>query len=144
MGKYEPLRQFLKKQKADRIPLTFKEIEQILAIKLPPSSKRHRAWWSNNPENNVMTREWIAAGFETEEVDTVNEHLVMRRKIPRLHLNPRRGAAASGAKKTAVRKTIIGCMKGMVTFPPDFNPSEPFWSEHDEWETAIIGGLDRK
>jgi DNA-binding transcriptional regulator YdaS (Cro superfamily) len=30
------------------------------------------------------------------------------------------------------RKSIAGCMKGLVTFPPDFNPAEPFWGLYDE------------
>ncbi len=34
------------------------------------------------------------------------------------------------------RKSIAGCMKGMVTFPVDFNPSEPFWGLYDELEDS--------
>jgi DNA-binding transcriptional regulator YdaS (Cro superfamily) len=34
------------------------------------------------------------------------------------------------------RKSIAGCMKGMVTFPADFNPSEPFWGLYDELEDS--------
>lgn len=30
------------------------------------------------------------------------------------------------------RKSLAGCMKGMVTFPPDFDPSEPFWGLYEE------------
>jgi DNA-binding transcriptional regulator YdaS (Cro superfamily) len=30
------------------------------------------------------------------------------------------------------RKSIAGCMKGLVTFPLDFNPAEPFWGLYDE------------
>ncbi len=42
------------------------------------------------------------------------------------------------------RKSIIGCMKGMATLPADFNPSEPFWSEPEDWGDGTIGGLDSK
>lgn len=40
------------------------------------------------------------------------------------------------------RKSVIGCMKGMVTLPPDFNPAEPFWTTDEEWDSYAIGGLD--
>lgn len=78
MGKYEPLGQFLKKQKADLIPMTFTEIERILNAKLP-LSKRNRAWWSNNPENNVMTKEWLAAGYKTVDVNPEGGKIVFQR-----------------------------------------------------------------
>jgi DNA-binding transcriptional regulator YdaS (Cro superfamily) len=39
---------------------------------------------------------------------------------------------------TAKRKSIAGCMKGMVTLPADFNPSEPFWGLYDEREDSDI------
>ncbi len=123
MGKYEPLRQFLKKQKADRIPLTFKEIERILNAKLPATSKRQRSWWSNNPDNNVMTREWIAAGFETEAVDTEQGQLVMRRK--------------KRAKKIHnERHPIFGFVKGMVTVAPGYDLTTP---TGDDWKVGYFG-----
>ena len=78
MGKYEPLGQFLRKQKRTRIPMTFAEIERIVGIKLP-ASKKSRAFWSNNPDNNVMTKEWIKAGFATETVDIKAGSLVFKR-----------------------------------------------------------------
>jgi DNA-binding transcriptional regulator YdaS (Cro superfamily) len=64
-------------------------------------------------------------------------------------LNHRKAKPGSGTIGTEendkiVRKSIIGCMKGMVTFPPDFNPSEPFWSEHEDWDNYSVGGLDDK
>ena len=49
MGKYENLGAFLQKQRAQEVPLTFREIEKITGVKLPPKAQHHRAWWSNNP-----------------------------------------------------------------------------------------------
>lgn len=127
MGKYEPLGQFLRGERRQRIAMTFAEIERILGARLPPS-KQHRAWWSNNPDNNVMTREWLDAGYETESVDTVSGKLVFRRR-------------AEAPAKKAARPSIFGCMKGMVTFAPGFDPTEPAFPESD-WGN-FIGGLDR-
>jgi Putative antitoxin of bacterial toxin-antitoxin system, YdaS/YdaT len=41
-------------------------------------------------------------------------------------------------------KSIMGLMKGMVTLPQDFNPEEPFWELHKEWEDFEIGGMEGK
>lgn len=54
------------------------------------------------------------------------------------------GTTANSGKQKAKRKSIMGLMKGMVTFPPDFNPEEPFWELHKEWEDFEIGGMDDK
>ncbi len=118
MGKYEPLGQFLKKQKRDRIAMTFAEIEKIIGAKLP-KSKLNRAFWSNNPDNNVMTREWVEAGYETCDVDVRSGRLIFfRRDDTSLPDNWR---------------SIFGCMKGMVTFAPGYDPTSPAFSE-TEWE----------
>ena len=79
MGKYEPLGQFLRQQRTREVPLTFREIEKITGVKLPPKAQHHRAWWSNNPDNNVMTKVWLAAGFESAQVDIEERKLVFRR-----------------------------------------------------------------
>lgn len=78
MSKYEPLGAFLRAQKTERIAMSFAEIERILKAKLPPS-KQHRAWWSNNPSNNVMTRQWLDAGYKTSDVDPDMGRLVFLR-----------------------------------------------------------------
>src|SRR5688572_2016045 len=79
MSKYEPLEYFLRDAQTADVPMTFTEIERVIGAKLPPAAHSHRAWWSNNPSNNVMTKSWLAAGFETERVDMASEKLVFRR-----------------------------------------------------------------
>ncbi len=115
MGKYEPLGQFLRKQKRKRIPMTFLEIEKIIGLKLP-ASKKSRAFWSNNPDNNVMTKEWIEAGFATETVDTKAGSIVFKR----------------GTKPPAKSnwELAYGCLQGCIT---SFDPSVSPYSE-SEWE----------
>lgn len=54
------------------------------------------------------------------------------------------GNDSNSGKDTAKRKSIMGIMKGMVTFPPDFNPEEPFWELHKEWDDFEIGGMEDK
>ena len=63
MGKYAPLGEFLRAQRASLVRMTFDEIEEVTGAKLPPKAQLHRAWWSNNPSNNVMTKVWLAGRF---------------------------------------------------------------------------------
>ena len=79
MGKYEPLGAFLREQRTPEVLLTFNEIEKITGVRLPPKAQHHRAWWSNNSSNNVMTKVWLAAGYQSSRVDMSARKLVFRR-----------------------------------------------------------------
>ena len=80
MSKYAPLGDYLRDQDEIRVGLSFADIERVIGSKLPPSAFEHRAWWSNNPENNVATKEWRAAGYVTEDVSLENKTVVFRRR----------------------------------------------------------------
>ena len=121
MGKYEPLGAFLRSQKQARVPMTFAQIERILKAKLP-MSKKQRAWWSNNPDNNVMTREWLDAGFETEAVDPMSGKLVFRRSQ---QVEPQK------------RRSIVGCMAGMFTLADGYDPTAPLSEEWGDTESDL-------
>ena len=54
------------------------------------------------------------------------------------------GAPAIANEQKTKRKSIMGLMMGMVTLPSDFNPEEPFWDLHKDWEDFEIGGLEEK
>src|SRR3954471_8614018 len=79
MSKYHLLGKFLQEQANSEVPMSFAEIEQITGVKLPPKAALQRAWWSNNPSNNVMTKIWLDAGFRTEQVDLHAKKLVLNR-----------------------------------------------------------------
>lgn len=138
MSKYEPLNNFLKAQSREHVPMTFAEIERILNDKLPPS-KTHRAWWSNNPSNNVMTKEWLDAGYETESVDIAGEKLVFRRiRGPRSKASG--GTGSPGAPRQ--RHPGFGFMKGLITIEKGFDVTKPF--DDKPWDTGYLGESDRK
>ena len=128
MGKYEPLGKFLRSQKLERIAMSFSEIERVINSKLPPS-KKYPAWWSNNPDNNVMTREWLDAGYETESVDIASGKLVFRRN------------KKQNAGKGAQRPSIFGCMKDLFTLAPGYDPTAP---TGEDWLKGDILGQGRK
>jgi hypothetical protein len=80
--KFEPLTRYLGSLSARERRMSFREVEQVLGFQLPPSARKHRPWWSNNPDNSAMTRAWLAAGFRTERVDMAGETLVFRKVDP--------------------------------------------------------------
>ena len=128
MSKYEPLGIFLRGQRADHVPLTFSQIEKITGSKLPPKAQHHRAWWSNNPANNVMTKVWLDAGFESAQVDMEARKLVFRRVA-------KAGEAKASAKPNAAnegRHPMRGALKDITFVPPGVDltePADPEWAD---------------
>ena len=122
MSKYEPLGKYLSQQNRAHIPMTFREIERILGHSLP-ASKSHRAWWSNNPTNNVMTQQWLDAGYETEAVDIASEKLVFRRVRGKLLSQPTEGERNGATEE--LDDPIFGCMKGTMTIPNGLDLTAP-------------------
>lgn len=130
MSKYDPLGVFLREQKISHIPMTFANLEKILGTKLP-NSKQYPAWWSNSTTNNVMTKQWLDAGFHTESINVEQEKLVFRK----LNATDPGPAAPQTSKAGAADKPfhpMFGCMKGLVTIPDDVDltdPADPEWGE---------------
>lgn len=136
MGKYDPLARFLATQDADDLPMTFREIEGVLGFKLPNSSRTHRAWWSNNPTNNVMTNAWLSAGYETAKVDLATERLLFHRTAKPRPSPPPAAAAAHVSKAAASAlprpHPAFGAMKGLLTVAPGVDltePADPEWMQ---------------
>lgn len=121
--------------------MSFAEIERVLGFPLPESAFRHRAWWSNNASNNVMTQVWLDAGFRTARVDVAGGVLEFER---RMDSDAEAGgdmpggfadaAAPYGDKPKATRAVgaFIGCMKGTVRVAKGFDltgPADPDWGD---------------
>jgi hypothetical protein len=130
MGKYEPLGQFLRKQRTQQVPMTFREIERITGVKLPPKAQHQRAWWSNNPSNNVMTKVWLEAGYESAQVDMGARKLVFRRVIAVGETSPSPPLTPTGKKPG--RHPAFGALKGLIRVPPGVDltePADPDWGK---------------
>lgn len=123
MGKYEPLTQFLARASGPEVPMTFAEIEQVTGHPLP-ASKQYPAWWSNNPSNNVMTKAWLAAGFQTERVDIGGERLVFRRVEDRGERKASATPQAPALEGTLLER-IRARLGGMVTVAPGVDLTSP-------------------
>ena len=121
MGKYEPLTTFLAQAAETEVPMTFAEIERVTGHALPPS-KQYPAWWSNNPSNNVMTKAWLAAGYQTERVDIRGERLVFRRMTDRASTAR---TPESPALTGNILERIRARLGGMVTVAPGVDLTAP-------------------
>lgn len=128
MGKYTPLREFLIEQDGPAVAMSFKQIEQLLGQSLP-ASKASRAWWSNNPDNNVMTREWLAAGYIAEAIDIKAGKLIFRKMDEYPIIFP--GESSDELKLTGV-DALFGSMRGTLKILPDVDytqPADPKWGK---------------
>lgn len=114
MSKYDGLGTHLRRQKGSEVPMTFSEIEDATGTKLPPKAQHSRAWWSNNPSNNVMTKIWLDAGFETAQVDIPGRKLVFKR---------------------VRRSPLLGAMKGTFSVDPSWDLTKPAMSDEEIAET---------
>lgn len=124
MSKYDPLGHFLARNRHSEIPMTFEEIEKVLGFSLPERSKHQRPWWSNNPNNNVMTKVWLDAGFQTERVDVAGRRLVFKRVVQTPVARPDDpGGDLKGLKPR--RHPGFGLMKGLTTIAPGTDLTAP-------------------
>ncbi len=132
MGKYEPLSEFLRQQSTNEVRISFEQIERIIGAKLPPSAQYHRAWWSNNPSNSVMTKAWLEAGFRSEQVDLKGRKIVFRRSGKSSPLSDTDRKRAEKRYPASKYHPIVGWMKGTVTIAPGVDltqPADPEWGE---------------
>jgi hypothetical protein len=139
MSKYTPLNEYLKHVPGNHVPMRFGDIEKILGFKLPSSSRHHRAWWSNNPSNNVMTKAWIDAGFVTIDVDLSGEKLVFQRAFD-AHastqdpvITPVESKKAD-MPKTPRRNPLFGALKGLLVIKSEAALTQGFdedWNAYD-------------
>ncbi|MDI6028081.1 hypothetical protein QBK99_17980 [Corticibacterium sp. UT-5YL-CI-8] len=138
MSKYYRLKDFLNDQDRDHIPMTFSDIEKVLEFELP-ASKQYPAWWSNNPSNNPMTREWLDAGYETQSVNTAGGRLVFRRvmKVPRQNVSTSPEDVGNENRERRPLHPGIGFMKGLITIEEGFDVSGPFSDE--AWDEGYLG-----
>ncbi len=120
MSKYEPLKRHLAGLPAPTWRTNFREIERILGFTLPPSSRRHRALWSNNPQNHVMTKAWLSAGWLTEQVDLDTEELVFRKVGP--------GAGPAKQEPSKAKSPFAG-LRGTVRIRADVDVTGPAGEE---------------
>ena len=68
--KYQPLETYLAARSGTIYNISFDTIERILKAPLPPSARKHQAWWSNEINgSHVHAKAWMTTGFRTENLN---------------------------------------------------------------------------
>src|SRR5262249_16410955 len=133
MTKYAPLGDYLRKQRGSQVRMTFGQIERLIGGKLP-ASQHNRAWWSNNPFNNVMTKVWLDAGFVTDQAHIEGRHLVFPRVAKEETPMGQLGEGPTKEGKFPPRRhPRSGALKGLVRIPPGIDltePADPEWGSN--------------
>ena len=138
MSKYAPLAAYLRSSGQDSLTMSFDDVGRIIGATLPESA-RHRAWWSNNPTNSVMTRAWLDAGYKTEKVDMAGKTLVFVKTGHYPSAPSATGQALEDAAKAAAAAQpasfsfVFGALEGTVTVMPGTDLTAPVEAE---WEAA--------
>ena len=78
MSKYEPLGDYLKKQTASRLTLSFKDIAGIIGDALPDSARAHSAWWAKD-QKHVEAKARLDAGWKSVSVSLMEERVTFFR-----------------------------------------------------------------
>lgn len=63
-GEYEPLYKYLRDRYADRVVLTFNEIEDLLGFSLPKAARIQEAWWAATDataRHSAQSDSWMRA-----------------------------------------------------------------------------------
>lgn len=147
-SKYAPLGKFLADSGKSHVPITFARIEELIGAPLPASARKHRAWWSNNPSNSVITYAWLTAGYRSADVDMAGERLVFRRAGP-LAAAPEPAAPAAPSPLPAGPAApagggdhpLWGALRGTVRINFDADLTEP---AAPEWEREALAKFLRR
>ena len=131
-SKYAPLESHLAGSGQVTVPMTFGEIEQVIGTPLPPAALQHRAMWSNNPSNWVMTKAWLAAGYETVQVNMEHRKLVFRKTV-RDTASPEGGDRSSAPERSGSFATIFGQLRDTVTIAPGTDLTKPI---DEDWNAG--------
>lgn len=80
-GRYTPLQQYLIDLSADKVRLSFEEIETILKAPLPASAYKYKVWWANSERSQPHAITWLKAGYKIKEVDFGNYVIFMKANV---------------------------------------------------------------
>jgi hypothetical protein len=83
-GEYELLSKYLRDRYADRIVLTFSEIEDLLGFSLPVAARLHREWWdepNSTTDRSAQADAWKLAS-RTASVNMLAQIVLFERWSP--------------------------------------------------------------
>ena len=80
VSKYEPLRRFLADRRDGEWRATFAGVDEVLGFMLCNSARAYRPWRANDPSHAQALHGWLAAGWQTVDVDVGGEALMFVRQ----------------------------------------------------------------
>ncbi len=104
-SRYARLAEYLEGQPADRLELSFADVERILGFPLPESSRRAQ-WWGNDFAHTQARNGWLCAGWMVEHVDLRGGRVTFSR---------RRAAAKPEALKYKSHAEFEGYARSMIS-----------------------------
>ncbi len=136
MSKYDPLYEHLLYSGRDAISMSFDEIERVLGRPLPPSARKLREWWANNPTGHVQAKAWHGASYRAEEVDLAAGRVTFMLDLPH---GPGLADAKQAVYKAAGREPPVeyqssderrrhpafGSLRGTTIVRPGFDLTTP-------------------
>src|ERR1043165_6092818 len=84
-GKYQSLYKYLRDRYADRVVLTFGEIEDLLGFSLPESASLEPDWWDSAPTKDASSAHsdaWRLAD-RTAVVNLISRRVIFDRRMSR-------------------------------------------------------------
>ena len=80
-GEYQLLYKYLRDRFADRVVLTFGEIEDLLGFSLPQDARAQLTWWNVTPAvaRSAQSDAWVLAG-RTATVNLLAKNVVFERE----------------------------------------------------------------
>ena len=152
MTKYEPLQRHLQASEEFSLEFSFADIEEILGFTLPASARRYAAWWSNSDGSHVQAQAWLAAGYETSEVDIPREQLkfsLVGRAKGLQEMQQATFSQSADSKPPLKRHPLFGSMKGTTIIMPGVDlsePADPDWGKiyDDDYDHGVITNPRKK
>lgn len=124
MGKYDPLKRFLKKKEEDKVEMTFDEIEEVINAELPKSAKKHRPWWANGGHSQADA--WLDAGYKVGGVDQMREKVVfVKDSTENITVNEGKGTTPGEPREIDKEKVVGGIALVSCTKSKRSVPSKP-------------------
>ena len=137
MAKYDPIKTYLielSKQGKSDWHASFKDIEHVLSITLPPSARKFPEWWANEDLNYTtksQCRAWAEADWKTANVDIHNETISFYRKQKTKTLvEERKSKGVWQHQNLMFRWVTVGCLfidhKKRLKFPSLTNEAQVY------------------
>jgi hypothetical protein len=136
MSIYDPLGAYLRSRTEALVPMTFREIEQLLQVSLP-SAKFDRAWWSKQSDGNPMSEQWLQSGYTADTVDVTAERLVFRKVDEQADREANDadggvGRTPDGMMRYSELDDRLLFLKDYVILEEGYDYTQPLWPTEDD------------